>query len=126
MVFHISPVVMRLTRGVDSVQGNPSGPDKASNPLQLTLPNKVLENDVIGEMHGSDGLLRRRALVLLLGITPKGYGLSRGELVVLHSLVKILLREERKKIQAQEKGLRSMSIRSKVTLPQRLSVELLR
>lgn len=40
-----------LTRWIDSVQGDLPCTDETPHLLQVTLPDVVLENDIIGETH---------------------------------------------------------------------------
>lgn len=75
---------------VDGFQADPPLPDEESDPVQLALPDIVLEYDVVGEVDTADwfDLWRRvgarRAAGLFGAISLDAYGLAARILVVLH------------------------------------------
>lgn len=75
-----------LTREVDGVQRDPLSFDKTSNPLQLSLANIVLEENIIREVHVADrlGLFAVDCNGTVLGVNVESYCLRDGALVVLH------------------------------------------
>lgn len=85
---------------VDGVQTDSSGSHEKSNPLQLSVANIVLEDNIIGEVHTADLLQSLRALAewdptLLLGVGLVSSGLGgNGALEVLHpeQLISLLLK----------------------------------
>ena len=46
---------MVLTRVVDGVQADPPAADEGPDPLQLPVSHAVLEDHVVGEVHGAGG-----------------------------------------------------------------------
>lgn len=80
---------MSLTRVVNGVQFDPAGPDETHDPLQLPVPDVVLENDVVGEMDAPHWLQRGCTLAgdwkaTALGISLDSQGLGHGAFVILH------------------------------------------
>ena len=82
-----------LTRVIDSVQTDSPRSHKASNPLQLTLTNIVLENNVIGETHIVDFLQRVAVLDCILLRIKDSHCLA---LVDLNSFVNVIFLKKSK------------------------------
>lgn len=76
-----------LTREVDGVQGDPLGLDEMPNPLQLSLPHVILEENVVGEAHAADrlGVFAADCDATVLGVNLESHCLRDGALIVLHS-----------------------------------------
>lgn len=76
-----------FTREVDGVQGDPLSLDETPDPLQLSLPHVVLEEDVVGEAHAAErlGVFAADGNTAVLGVNRESHCLSDWALVVLHS-----------------------------------------
>lgn len=86
---------------VDGFQADPPLPDEESDPVQLALPDVVLEHDVVGEVDAADwfDLWRRvgarRAAGLLGAISLDAHGLADWVLVVLHPYESVAQRKKK-------------------------------
>lgn len=91
---YLKTIIRSLTRRIHGVQSHPFGANEASDPLQLSMSDAILEDDVVGEVDSAERFYRlagRKAghWTTVFGVAPfVGHTLGHWGLVVLHHLLK--------------------------------------